>query len=603
MPVVVGAKALVDAAMAQAMRRVLPQELSAADPLVRRSEHADYQSNAALGLAGPAGLAPRQLAESLLQALRSTDDGGPVDEAAAASAAVGVPAAGLLTEVQLSGPGFLNLTLADEALWSVAAARLADERLGLGAPLSGTRTLVEYSGPNIAKELHVGHIRSTVIGDALVRVLTELGGEVLRINHLGDWGTSFGRLIQYLAEHPEIDWENAALDVLDPLYKASQVQFNADAAFADRARARVVALQSGDPDTLAVWRKLIEVSTAAFQEIYRRLGVLLTPEDAAPESFYNPWLDEIVAELDAKGLIVESDGALCVFPEGFSNAQGEPFPLMVRKSDGGYGYAATDLAAVRYRVGELRADRILYVIDARQALHLRMVFETARLAGWLPERVRVEHVVFGSILGTDGKPYKSRSGETPRLRELLDLATEGVRAVVEERSADLPAAEAEHVVQAAGIGAVKYADLSNARIKDYVFDPARMVSLTGNTSVYLQYAHARVCSVLGKLPPELAGEVEVDVRLPLHRAERELIFALDGLGAVLAEVAETLEPHRLCTYLFELAKAFSDFWQNCPILKAEDPAVRGNRIALARLTGRTLALGLSLLGIEAPERL
>ncbi|HEX4791303.1 MAG TPA: arginine--tRNA ligase, partial [Actinospica sp.] len=602
----------------------LPQELAAGDPLVRRSEHADYQSDVALGLAHAAGLPPRQLAASLLDALSvcpasastvpaassgasssaassstaSAPDGGSV-----APAGDSVAPGGVLADAQLSGPGFLNLTLTDAALWSVAAARLADERLGVGSPLAGTRTVVDYSGPNIAKELHVGHIRSTVIGDALVRVLTELGGEVVKANHLGDWGTSFGRLIQYLHEHPEIAWDGAELDALDSLYKASQAQFDADPAFADRARARVVALQSGDQDTLAVWRKLIEVSTAAFQAVYQRLGVMLRPEDAAPESFYNPRLAGIVAQLDAKGLLTESDGAQCVFLDGFANAQGEPLPLLVRKSDGGYGYAATDLAALRYRVEELRADRILYVVDARQSLHLRMVFETGRRAGWLPERVRAVHVVFGSIQGTDGKPFKSRSGETPRLRELLDLATEGARAVVGEKSAGLPAEEVERVVRAAGIGAVKYADLSNARVKDYVFDPRRMAALTGNTSVYLQYAHARACSVLGKVPPQLADLTEVDPTVSPHRAERALILALDGYGAVLEDVAETLEPHRLCTYLYELAKAFSDFWQHCPVLKAEDPAVRGNRIALVRLTGRTFAGGLSLLGIEAPRRL
>jgi arginyl-tRNA synthetase len=486
------------------------------------------------------------------------------------------------------------------------AARLADERLGVGQPLEGARTLVDYSGPNIAKQLHVGHIRSTVIGDALVRILTHLGAEVARANHLGDWGTSFGKLIQYLGEHAELDLEAGLdLDALDNLYKAAQQQFTADPEFADRARACVVGLQSGDEAALAVWRKLIEVSTAAFQDVYERLGVLLTPEDAAPESFYNPWLDEIVAELDAKGLLAESGGAQCVFLDGFENAAGEPFPLIVRKSDGGYGYAATDLAAVRHRVRELKAARILYVIDARQAQHLRMVFETARKAGWLPDEVEVVHVPFGTILGTDGRPFKSRSGDTPRLKELLDDAVAGARAVVADKSADLPPEELEHVVQAAGIGAVKYADLSNARVKDYVFDPERMVSLAGNTSVYLQYAHARACSVLGKLPPPLSDEAAttVDPSVPIHRAERALILALDEFGTVLAEVAETLEPHRLCTYLFELAKAFSDFWQNCPVLKADDAAQRGNRVALVRLTGRTLAQGLDLLGIEAPRRL
>ena len=583
---VVGAKALVDAAMTQVMVRVLPRGLAAGDPLVRRSDRADYQSNAALGLAKKAGLAPRDLAGSLLDGFAALD--------------------GTELAVELSGPGFLNITLADSVLWHVVAARLADARLGVGSPLDGARTLVDYSGPNIAKQLHVGHIRSTVIGDALVRVLTYLGADVARANHLGDWGTSFGKLIQYLDEHAELDLDAGLdLDALDGLYKVAQQKFTTDPEFADRARAAVVALQSGDEGALAVWRKLVEVSTAAFQDIYQRLGVLLTPEDAAPESFYNPWLDEIVAELDAKGLLTESDGAQCVFLDGFENAQGEPFPLIVRKSDGGYGYAATDLAAIRYRVEELKAARILYVIDVRQALHLRMVFAVARKAGWLPDEVEAVQIPFGTILGVDGRPFKSRSGDTPRLKELLDDAVAGARAVVAEKSADLPPEEFEHVVQAAGIGAVKYADLSNARIKDYVFDPERMVSLTGNTSVYLQYAHARACSVLGKLPAGLSAEdaVTVDPSVPIHRAERALVLALDEFGAVLAEVAETLEPHRLCTYLFELAKAFSDFWQSCPVLKADDAAQRGNRVALVRVTGRTLAQGLDLLGIEAPRRL
>lgn len=583
MPEVVGAKALADAAMARAVRRVPPTASAPGSPLVRRSEHADYQSDAAFALAGAARLAPRQIAETLLADLRAQD---------------------VFDDVRVSGPGFVNLTLRDGALWSAVAARLADERLGLGTPLAGSRILVDYSGPNIAKELHVGHIRSTVIGDALARILAEPGADVLRTNHLGDWGTAFGKLIQYLAEHPEIAWDAAALDALDGLYKAAQQEFTADPAFADRARARVVALQGGDPGTLAVWRRLIEVSTAAFQELYRRLGVLLTPEDAVPESFYNSRLDAVVADLAAKGLLTESEGAQCVFLDGFANAQGEPLPLLVRKSDGGYGYAATDLAALRYRVAELKADRILYVIEARQSLHLRMVFATARLAGWLPDTVEAVHVPFGSIQGTDGRPYRSRSGQTPRLRELLDLAVEGARAVVEEKSAGLPPAEIEQVVQAAGIGAVKYADLSSARIKDYVFDPRRMSALTGNTSVYLQYAHARACSVLAKLPPGIAdAPPAIDPAVPPHPVERKLILALDGFGEVLEDVADTLEPHRLCTYLYELARNFSEFWQHCPILRAEPDAVRGNRIALTRLTGRTLARGLDLLGIQAPPRL
>ncbi|HWG26919.1 arginine--tRNA ligase [Actinospica sp.] len=580
MPEVLGAKDLVDAAVAQAMVRVLPRELAAGDPLVRRSDRADYQSNAALGLAKKAGIAPRELAQALLDSLTG-------DLAA-----------------ELSGPGFLNITLTDAALWHIVAARLADEqRMGVGAPAHGTRTLVDYSGPNIAKQLHVGHIRSTVIGDALVRVLTYLGADVVKVNHLGDWGTAFGKPIQYIDEHTDLSLDSIDLDALDDVYKAAQQQFVADPEFAVRARARVVALQSGDEATLAAWHKLVEVSMDAFQALYQRLGILLTPEDAVAESFYNPWLGDVVSALDAKGLLTESEGAQCVFLDGFADSEGRPLPLIVRKSDGGYGYAATDLAAVRYRVEEVKAKRMLYVIDARQALHLRMVFETARQAGWLPDDVEAVHIPFGTILGTDGRPFRSRSGDTPRLKELLDAAIAGARAVVAEKSAELPPEEFENVVQAAGIGAVKYADLSNARIKDYVFDPDRMVSLTGNTSVYLQYAHARTCSVLRKADALLDTAADVDPAVPIHRAERSLILTLDEFGAVLAEVGTTLEPHRLCTYLYELAKAFSDFWQNCPVLKADGAAQRGNRVALVRLTQRTLAQGLDLLGISAPQRL
>lgn len=595
---VVGTLGLVEGVVAAAMGRVLPQPLAAADPVVRRSEHADFQSNVALALAKRAQRAPRELAAAILSALK-----------------------GEAVSAELSGPGFLNLTVSDAVLWSQVSARLADERLGVGAPLAGVRTVVDYSAPNIAKEMHVGHLRTTVIGDALARILGYLGSDVVRANHLGDWGTQFGMLIQYLDEHPEADWHHAGgcgggdaaavtatvtatanISVLDALYKQARAQFQADEAFADRSRARVVALQAGDAATLAVWRDLVEVSTAAFQAIYDRLGVLMRPEDAAPESFYNPMLDAVVAELDGKGLLTESDGALCVFFDDIVGPHGQPVPLIVRKADGGYGYAATDLATIRYRVLELKVDRLLYVIDARQSLHMRMVYETARRAGWLTDAVEAVHVAFGTVLGPDGRPFKTRDGGTVRLIELLDAAVETARAVIEEKAPTLKPAELERVVAAAGIGAVKYADLSTSRTKDYVFDLQRMVSLQGNTAVYMQYAHARVCSLLVKLPAGVGGQ-PVDVTLPLHPAERALVLRLDEFEQVLAEVAQQLEPHRLCTYLFEVAQAFSGFFESCPILKAESEARRANRVALARLTGATLARGLDLLGLEAPARM
>ncbi|WP_395297240.1 arginine--tRNA ligase [Kitasatospora hibisci] len=577
----------VEHAVSAAMARVLPRELSKRDPLVRSSEHADFQSNVALSLAGDAGMPPRELAQALQREL-----------------------GGSAVSSTVSGPGFLNLTVADAQLWGQVEARLADHRLGLGLPLAGTRTVVDYSAPNIAKEMHVGHLRTTVIGDCLVRVLTFVGGDVVRQNHLGDWGTQFGMLIQYIDEHPEVQWRGGTAEpgageqvsVLDSLYRAARQTFDADPAFVERARLRVVALQSGDEVTLGVWRELVEVSTRAFQQLYDRLGVLLTEQDCAGESTYNPFLDEVVAELVEAGIAVDSDGALCVFFDDLTGPEGEPVPLIVRKKDGGYGYAATDLATLRYRIRKLEADRILYVVDARQALHFQMVFDTARRAGWLTDDVEAVHVPFGTVMGPGGTPFKTRSGGTVRLSELLDAAVEGAREAMAGKPHDLTGEVLEQVIQAAGIGAVKYADLSTSRAKNYVFDTAQMVSLQGNTGVYMQYAHARVRTILGKAPKE-ALEQPIDTTLPLHPAERALILLLDGFDAIVREVARELEPHRLCGYLFALAKALTDFYGACPVLKAETPARRANRLALCRLTAETLALGLDLLGIQAPDRM
>jgi arginyl-tRNA synthetase len=580
-------KAHAEDVMSAAMRRHLPAPLSEADPLVRPSEHADFQSNIALALAKQAGSSPRALAEEL----RAGMVGGPFT-------------------VTVSGPGFLNLTVADRALWGLLSARLAygGRQLGVGSPLTGSRVVVDYSGPNIAKEMHVGHLRATVIGDCLARVLGFLGAEVVRQNHLGDWGTNFGMLIQYLQEHRQCGPAgnpDVQVSELDGLYRTARKAFDADPGFAERARRRVVALQGGDEATLAGWRGLVEVSTRALQMLYDRLGVLLTPADVAAESSYNPELDGIAEELTAAGIAVESDGALCVFFDDMTGADGRPLPLMVRKQDGGYGYAATDLATLRHRVVDLAADRILYVVDARQALHFHMVFATARRAGWLPDRVEVVHVPFGTVMAPDGKPFRSRSGDTVRLSHLLDQAVEAARAATADKPSDLSEAERERVVAAAGIGAVKYADLATSRAKNYVFDIDGMVALNGNTGVYLQYAHARVRSILARAAAaDMPGHaVEVALEAPLHPAERALILQLDAFGAVLAEVAAELEPHRLCGYLFALAKAFTDFYGACPVLKAESAELRGNRLALCALTGDTLAQGLELLGLQAPARM
>ena len=383
---------------------------------------------------------------------------------------------------------------------SGASARLGGPHLGIDAPERGRRTVVDYSAPNIAKEMHVGHLRTTIIGDCLVRVLAFLGADVVRQNHLGDWGTQFGMLIQYFDEHPDTTWRHdqladdmSAVSALDGLYRAARAAFDSDSAFADRARARVVALQAGDEATIARWREIVTESELAFREIYDRLGVLLEPEDSAGESFYNAWLPNVVGELTQSGIAVESDGALIVPSEDVVGPDGNPVTLMVRKKDGGYGYDTTDLATIRYRIDDLKADRLLYVVDARQALHFRLIFEVARRAGWLTDEVEAVHVAFGTVLGPDGRPFKTRSGGTVKLTDLLDAAVSTARSIVAEKAHELSEAELDQIAEHAGIGAVKYADLSTSRTKDYSFDVERMVSFSGNTGVYLQYAHTRIC--------------------------------------------------------------------------------------------------------------
>jgi arginyl-tRNA synthetase len=451
--------------------------------------------------------------------------------------------------------------------------------------------------------MHVGHLRTTNSGDSIARVLGFLGAEVVRQNHLGDWGTQFGMLIQYLDEHPDATWHHeagtSAVSALDELYKAARRAFDADRDFADRARARVVKLQAGDPETIARWQEIVAESEKAFRDIYDRLGVLLTPEDSAGESKYNPMLADTIAELEAAGLAVPSEGALVIFSEEVTGPEGKPVPLMVRKSDGGYGYDTTDLATIRYRIHDLKATRLLYVTDSRQAQHFRLIFEAARRAGWLTDAVEARHVPFGTVLGRDGRPFKTREGGTVRLMDLLDDAVAHARAVVAEKNPDLAPAELDRIAEQAGIGAVKYADLSTSRTRDYTFDTDRMVSLSGNTGVYLQYAHARVRSILRRAGDE---PTTVDPTVRPEPAERALVLALDAYGTTLAEVNETLEPHRLCGYLYDLARALTTFYDACPVLTAEEP-VRGNRLALCRLTAATLAHGLDLLGIVAPARM
>jgi len=553
------------------------------DPILRRSDRADWQANGLLKLAKAQGTNPRNLADAVVETL-------PVDE--------------LVAGREVSGPGFVNIAITDAAITTQVARRLTASRLGIGESDGPRTTVIDYSQPNIAKEMHVGHLRSTIIGDALTRILEHRGETVIRQNHLGDWGTQFGMLIQHLAEEPDADVHAAgdepSLSALNQLYRDSRARFDTDEVFADRARDRVVALQAGDPDTIAAWERIVAESKRYFEAVYDQLDVLLTDADAVGESFYNPMLDAVCRDLEAGGVAVRDDGALCVFFDDIKGPDGEPTPLIVQKSDGGYGYATTDLAAIRHRVGTLGADQILYVVDARQALHFQMVFATARRAGWLPADVNAMHLPFGTVLGPNGKPFKTRAGDTVRLVDLLDSAVDRARTVVSEKNPDIDDKELAERSHDVGIGAIKYADLSTSRTRDYIFDVDRMVSLNGDTGTYLQYAYARIQSILRKTD---GATPTAHPEIPLEPAERALGLVLDELGDVLASVATTFEPHRLCAYLHQVATTFTTFYDQCHVLNAPDPAVTDNRILYCRLTADTLHTGMSLLGIATPDRL
>ncbi|WP_046471702.1 arginine--tRNA ligase [Allosalinactinospora lopnorensis] len=550
------------------------------DPVIRPSQFADYQANAALALAKRLGRKPRDVAADIVAHL-DVDD--------------------VCREVEISGPGFVNLTLREEWIADRAQEVLADPRVGV--PRQDRQNIpIDYSAPNVAKEMHVGHLRTTVVGDALARTLEFLGHNVIRQNHIGDWGTPFGMLIEHLLDTGEHSAE-AELVKSDPnaFYQAAKAKFDESEEFAARARARVVALQSGDPETLRLWRELVDLSKVYFNRIYAKLDVTLTDHDLAGESIYNDMLAPVCDELERKGIAELSDGALCVFLDGFTGREGKPVPLIVRKSDGGYGYGTTDLATVKYRVEQLKADRILYVIGAPQALHLQMVWGAARAAGWLPDDVTPFHVQIGNVLGSDGKILRTRSGEPIRLMSLLDEAVERAAKVVAETRPDLDEESRTAIAREVGIGAVKYADLSVSHDTEYTFDFDRMLALNGNTGPYLQYAAARIRSIFrkGELSPEEAtGPITLT-----EPAERELALALLGFGSTVHLVGDSLEPHRLCGYLFDLAQTFTAFYEKCPVLKAGDGATRASRLALTAATLRTLVQGLELLGVHAPERM
>jgi arginyl-tRNA synthetase len=551
------------------------------DPVVRASERADAQANGALAMAKEIGRPPRELAHAVIDA---ADLGG------------------ICRDVELAGPGFINLTFDEGYLAHTVAAVAIDPRLGLPRADDPERVVIDYSHPNVAKEMHVGHLRTTMIGDALARMLTDAGHTVIRENHIGDWGTPFGMLIEHLVDVGESEAaRELSVGDLDGFYKQARTKFDADEGFRERARQRVVALQGGDPATLRLWTRLVEESTRYFDAVYGRLGVLLEDSDLMGESAYNDLLPEVVRRLDEAGVLVESDGAEVVFPPGFTNRDGQPLPLIVRKADGGFNYATTDLATVIDRVERVKATLLIYVVGAPQAQHLQMVFAVAEEVGWLQPPARAVHVAFGNVLGTDHKMLRSRSGQAVKLIELLDEGVERAERAVAEKNPDLAPDERAAVARAVGIGAVKYADLSTDRIKDYVFDWDRMLAFDGNTGPYLQYAHARIRSIFRRAGVERTSVQGVSPTLEAP-AERALALAILGFEAAVRETLERWAPHRLCTYLFELASTFTEFYEACPVLRSEEP-LRTSRLALADLTARVLASGLGLLGIEAPERM
>ena len=546
--------------------------------VVRPSQRAgvDYQINAAMALAKRLRRPSREVAEQILAHL----------------------ALGRMAEhVEVAGPGFLNVALDDAWLSEHTAALAADPRFGYTSQGAPRRVVVDYSSPNMAKEMHVGHLRSTIIGDAIVRLHEFAGDEVVRQNHLGDWGTPFGMLVEHLVDEGLHETEFSISD-LNIFYQQAREKFDADEDFADRARARVVALQAGDPDTLILWERLLTESKHHIEAVYDLLSVQLTPTDYQGESAYQPVLDDVADELTRRGLAQTSDGALCVFLDGFTGREDKPLPLIVRKRDGGYGYDATDLATIRHRAQNLKGDRLIYVVGAPQSTHFAMIFAAARTAEWISPATETDHVAFGSVLGEDGKILRTRAGVTLKLTDLLHEGVQRAAGIVADRT-DLTTAEREEIAQAVGIGAIKYADLSTDRIKDYVFDWDRMLAMDGNTAVYLQYAIARIRSILRRADhiPALGAPVTL-----VEPAERVLALELARFPEVVGTTLEHLQPHRLAVYLFELATAFSGFYEQCPVLKSDGP-VRDSRLALATHTAAVLERGLDLLGIQAPQRL
>ncbi|HDR2860520.1 TPA: arginine--tRNA ligase [Enterobacter asburiae] len=553
------------------------------EPQVRQSakvQFGDYQANGVMAVAKKLGMPPRQLAEQVLTHLDLT---------------------GIASKTEIAGPGFINIFLDPAFLAGNVDAALKSDRLGVTQPEAQT-IVVDYSAPNVAKEMHVGHLRSTIIGDASVRTLEFLGHNVIRANHVGDWGTQFGMLIAYLEKQQQENAGEMALSDLEGFYREAKKHYDEDEVFAERARSYVVKLQGGDAYFLDMWRKLVDITMSQNQLTYNRLNVTLTRNDVMGESLYNPMLPGIVADLKAKGLAVESEGATVVFLDEYKNKEGEPMGVIIQKKDGGYLYTTTDIACAKYRYETLHADRVLYYIDSRQHQHLMQAWTIVRKAGYVPDSVPLEHHMFGMMLGKDGKPFKTRAGGTVKLADLLDEALERARRLVAEKNPDMPADELEKLANAVGIGAVKYADLSKNRTTDYVFDWDNMLAFEGNTAPYMQYAYTRVLSVFRKANIDESVLANAAVQISEDR-EAQLATRLLQFEETLSVVARDGTPHVMCAYLYDLAGLFSGFYEHCPILSAESEEVRNSRLKLAQLTAKTLKLGLDTLGIETVERM
>lgn len=541
----------------------------------KNRDFGDYQINGVMGAAKKTRQNPRELAQKVANALQQNP---------------------LIATAEVAGPGFINLKLRPEKLAQYIKDSLQYEHLGIARNSKPQTIVIDYSSPNLAKEMHVGHLRSSIIGDSLNRVLTFLGHKVIAQNHVGDWGTQFGMLVAYLIEQQQNGRADLELADLEQFYRNAKVRFDEDKNFADTARDYVVKLQSGDASVLALWQQFVQTSLQHAQAVYKKLGLKLLPADVTGESFYNDQLQSTVNELLAKGIAVDSDGTKVVFLDEFKNQDNEPAAFIIQKKDGGFLYASTDLACLRYRINTLHGNRLLYVVDARQSLHFDELFTVARKAGWLPDTVHAEHVPFGTMMGKDGKPFKTRSGDTVKLMDLLNEAVTRASALVASKNPELSADEIAHIGEVVGIGAVKYADLSKNRTSDYIFDWDSMLSFEGNTAPYLQYAYTRVQSVFRK-----AGTWDNNAAITLNEAmEQQLAVELLKFEDVLDSVANTSYPHYLAAYLYQIATLFSRFYEACPILKA-DEATRNSRLQLTSLTGKTLQQGLALLGIETLE--